>query len=186
MSACKTTVGSGRSSYCWIAKDAYSYLRCGGNSDCSSAANSWGNCKFGSCAFDRAPDPNKEYKKTCNYKNAQMTRNLQNECSARGNSFDSWVKRHETARDIYKKFQPCTGQLIENVANKVIKFCYCYNFCGLGQTNNGCEVNGLDGRINLDANLFNGHSSRYLHFTSTSNSLPFFAGFIHYFFFYLL
>ena len=161
MDACRNAPGSGRSTYCWVAKDATSYLRCGGGNDCSAAANSWGNCKFGSCQFDRAPDPHKEYLKTCDYKNAKMLRELENQCSAKGYSFDSWVQAYTTARDIYSKFQPCTGQLIEEAAQKVIKFCYCYNHCGTGQTYNGCEVNGLDGRLNLATNLYSGYSARY-------------------------
>ena len=76
-------------------------------------------------------------------------------------SFVSWVQAYTTARDIYSKFQPCTGQLIEEAAQKVIKFCYCYNHCGTGQTYNGCEVNGLDGRLNLATNLYSGYSARY-------------------------
>lgn len=164
MAACPVTAGSGRSAYCWIAASASDYLRCGGNSDCASAANSWGNCKFGSCQFDRAPDPHKEIKKTCEYKNAKMLRDLQNQCSAPGFSFDSWVRTYRLARDIYNKFQPCTGQLIEKAAKNVIKFCYCYNFCGQGQTNNGCEVNGLGERLDLDKNLYSDYSARYSQF----------------------
>ena len=81
--------------------------------------------------------------------------------AVRKGSFDSWVQAYTTARDIYSKFQPCTGQLIEEAAQKVIKFCYCYNHCGTGQTYNGCEVNGLDGRLNLATNLYSGYSARY-------------------------
>ena len=160
MAACPVVGGSGRSPYCWVAGSATSYLRCGGAGNCREAANSWGKCKFLSCQFDRAPDPSREFTKTCEYKNAKMTRDLENECSAPGYSFDSWAQAYRTSTDIYSKFQPCTGQLIEEAAKKVIKFCYCYNFCGLGQTSNGCEVNGLDGRLVQNVNLFSGYSAR--------------------------
>jgi hypothetical protein len=159
MAACPVVSGSGRSPYCWIANGAR-YLTCGGNHDCTGAANGWGNCYFTSCGFDRAPDPRKEFKKTCDYKNAKMLRDLSNECSAPGYSFDSWVRAYRLTRDIYNKFNPCTGQLIEEAAKKVIKFCYCYNFCGLGQTSNGCEVNGLEGRLDLNKNLYSDYSAR--------------------------
>ena len=158
MAACPVTAGSGRSPYCWIA-DGGGYLRCGGKESCKNAANDWGNCYFTSCAFDRAPDPMKEFKKTCDYKNAKMLRDLQNECSAPGHSFDSWVRTYRVSRDIYNKFEPCTGHLIEEAAMKVIKFCHCYNFCGLGQTSNGCEVNGLGERLDLNKNLFSDYSA---------------------------
>lgn len=158
MAACPVVSGSGRSPYCWIANGAR-YLTCGGNHDCTGAANGWGNCYFTSCGFDRAPDPRKEFKKTCDYKNAKMLRDLSNECSAPGYSFDSWVRAYRLTRDIYNKFNPCTGQLIEEAAKKVIKFCYCYNFCGLGQTSNGCEVNGLEGRLDLNKNLYSDYSA---------------------------
>jgi hypothetical protein len=160
MADCRVTSGSGRSPYCWVAADATSYLKCGGNKDCKGAAEDWGSCYFTSCAFNRAPDPSKEKTKTCNYKNAKMLRDLQNECSAQGHSFDSWVKKYRVSRDIYNMFQPCTGQLIEEAAKRVIKFCHCYNFCGRGQTSNGCEVNDLSGRLDLDKNLFSGYTAR--------------------------
>ena len=44
----------------------------------------------------------------------------------------------------------------------VIKFCYCYNFCGAGQTHNGCEVEGLEGRLDLAANLFSSYKAMYV------------------------
>ena len=120
MSACPTTAGSGRSPYCWMAGTTTSYLRSGGNGDCSGAANGGGSCKFGSCQFDRAPDPYKEFLKTCDYKNPKMLRQLENQCSAKGFSFDSWVQAYTTARDIYSKFQPCTGQLIGGCTDTTI------------------------------------------------------------------
>ena len=44
----------------------------------------------------------------------------------------------------------------------VIKFCYCYNFCGAGQTRNGCEVEGLEGRLDLGTNLFSSYKAMYV------------------------
>ena len=66
------------------APSSFTYDLYGGNGDCSGAANGGGSCKFGSCQFDRAPDPHKEFLKTCDYKNAKMSRELENQCSAKG------------------------------------------------------------------------------------------------------
>lgn len=73
-------------------------------------------------------------------KNAREVRNLQNACSANNKNFDSWVRDYTTSGDIYSKFEPCSGVLNEERTKMLIKFCYCYNFCGAGQTRNGCEV----------------------------------------------
>ncbi|KAJ7365723.1 hypothetical protein OS493_002439 [Desmophyllum pertusum] len=83
----------------------------------------------------------------CSLQNARETRNLQNACSANGKNFDSWVRDYATSGDIYNKFQPCSGVLNQQRTKTVIKFCYCYNFCGAGQYRHGCEVEGLDGRL---------------------------------------
>jgi len=44
----------------------------------------------------------------------------------------------------------------------VIKFCYCYNFCGTGQVYNGCEIDGLEGRLDEGANLFSSYRAMYV------------------------
>jgi len=91
----------------------------------------------------------------CILDNARLTRELQSACSAEGKTFDSWVKDFRTAGDIYRKFSPCPDSPLNEVRTKtVIKFCYCYSFCGSGQYRNGCEVDGLSGRLDLGANLF--------------------------------
>ena len=47
----------------------------------------------------------------------------------------------------------------------MIKFCYCYNFCGTaGQVYNDCEVEGLDGRLDRGANLFLSYKAMYVSF----------------------
>ena len=91
-----------------------------------------------------------------------MLRDVQNDCSAEEATFDSWVKKYRTTGDLYSKFQPCSGHLIEEKAKKTIKFCYCYNFCGAGQVYNGCEVDGLEGRLDLGANLFSSYKAVYV------------------------
>lgn len=101
-------------------------------------------------------------KKTCSYKIAKTLRNLQNECNAEGATFDSWAQAYRTSGDLYRKFEPCTGHLIEEKTKKVINFCYCYNFCGTGQVYNGCEVDGLEGRLDKGANLFSSYRAMYV------------------------
>lgn len=91
-----------------------------------------------------------------------MVRDLQNDCSAEGASFDSWAKKYRTTGDLYNKFQPCSGRLIEEETKKTIKFCYCFNFCGTEQVYNGCEVEGLEGRLDLGANLFSSYRAMYV------------------------
>ena len=89
-------------------------------------------------------------------------RDLQNDCSADGKNFDSWVRKYTTSNDLYNKFTPCSGSILnEQRVKMVIKFCYCYNFCGAGQTRNGCEVEGLEGRLDLAANLFSSYKAMY-------------------------
>ena len=52
--SCRSSPGAGFSPFCWIASDSWGHkLKCGTRSDCRSAALSWGNCVFLSCAFDR-------------------------------------------------------------------------------------------------------------------------------------
>ena len=109
----------------------------------------------GSCAFKRGPSP-------CRYSNAKVLRDLQNQCSAGGATFDSWARKYQTSGDLYNKFEACSGLTIEKQAKMVIKFCYCYNFCGAGQTRNGCEVEGLEGRLNRAANLFSSYKAVYV------------------------
>ena len=90
-------------------------------------------------------------------------RDLQNDCSADGKNFDSWVRKYTTSNDLYNKFTPCSGSILnEQRVKMVIKFCYCYNFCGAGQTRNGCEVEGLEGRLDLAANLFSSYKAMYV------------------------
>ncbi len=151
MSDCRRSSGSGWSKYCWIAADAAgNYIRCAGKEDCRGAARSWGNCKAGSCAFDRAPDPNKSPQKTCEHMNAKKVNELKTEC--RSYSFDKWTRDYNTPRKVYTKFEPCVGDIIEGEAKKVIKYCHCYNSCGKTQTENGdCEVQGLDRRLDFEA-----------------------------------
>ena len=163
MENCKSSSGSGYSNFCWMSgNDPQGYFRCGGRTDCISAVEQGGACKAFSCAFNRAPDPWKDRFKTCSYKNAKMLSELQNQCSSHGNSFDSWTQKYSTSRDLYRKFEPCTGRLIEDETKKVIQFCYCYNFCGAGQSNDGCVVEGLEGRLNLEANLFSSYKAVYV------------------------
>ncbi|XP_078372720.1 uncharacterized protein LOC144656366 [Oculina patagonica] len=154
MENCRSSSGSGFSNFCWMSGNDGGYERCGGSRECSAAVKAGGSCKAFSCAFNRAPDPFTSYEKTCSYKNAKMQRDLQNECSAEGATFDTWAQKYRTSGDLYSKFEPCTGHLIEEETKKAIKFCYCYNFCGTGRVYNGCEVEGLEGRLNREANLF--------------------------------
>ncbi|KAL9986717.1 hypothetical protein ACROYT_G000903 [Oculina patagonica] len=151
MRNCKSSSGYGISDYCWIAADSGgSYLRCGGSSDCEGAANSWGNCKAASCAFDRAPDPYKSPEETCEHMNNHKADELKNEC--RSYSFEKWLRDYNTPRKVYAKFDPCVGGIIEEETKKVIKYCHCYNSCGKTQTDNGdCEVLGLDRRLDWEA-----------------------------------
>ena len=90
-----------------------------------------------------------------------MESDLRNQCSAGGASFDSWAQNYGTSGDLYNKFESCSGWLIEDQIVRVIKFCYCYNFCGAGQTRDGCEVEGLEGRLNKAANLFSSFKAMY-------------------------
>ena len=88
---------------------------------------------------------------------------MQNDCSADGKNFDSWVQKYTTSNDLYNKFTPCSGSILNEERTKmVIKFCYCYNFCGPGQTRNGCEVEGLEGRLDRGANLFSSYKAMYV------------------------
>ena len=162
MENCRSSSGSGFSDFCWMSGNDDGYERCGGNSKCSAAVRAGGACKAFSCAFNRAPNPFTAYEKTCSFKNGKMQRDLQNECSAEGDTFDSWAQKYRTSGDLYSKFEPCTGRLIEEETKKVIKFCYCYNFCGTGQVYNGCEVEGLEGRLDRSANLFSSYKAMYV------------------------
>lgn len=163
MEGCRSSSGSGFSNFCWMSgyDDGY-YERCGGNSECRAAVKAGGSCKAFSCAFFRAPNPFTSHEKTCSYKIAKTLRDLQNECSAEGANFDSWARAYRTSGDLYRKFEPCTGHLIEKETKKVIKFCYCYNFCGTGQVYSGCEVDGLEGRLDKGANLFSSYRAMYV------------------------
>lgn len=99
----------------------------------------------------------------CSLQNAREVRNLQNACSANDKNFDSWVQDYTTSGDLYNRFQPCSGSLLNEERTKmVIKFCYCYNFCGAGQTRDGCEVEGLEGRLDRNANLFSSYKAMYV------------------------
>ena len=110
----------------------------------------------GPCSFKRGPNP-------CRYRNAKVLRDLQNQCSAGEATFDSWARQYRTSGDLYNKFEDCRGPLsIETQTKMAIKFCYCYNFCGAGQTRNGCEVEGLEGRLNRAANLFSSYKAVYV------------------------
>lgn len=94
----------------------------------------------------------------CSVENGRKVNELQNDCSADGNNFDSWVRKYTTSGDLYNNFTPCSGSILnEDRTKMVIKFCYCYNFCGAGQTSDGCEVEGLDGRLDRNANLFSSY-----------------------------
>jgi len=95
----------------------------------------------------------------CSLTNGKMVSTLQNSCSANGNTFDSWVIDYRTSGDLYNKFTPCKSTLNEDRTKMVIKFCYCYNFCGPGQYRGGCEVDGLEGRLDLGANLFSSYKA---------------------------
>ena len=128
----------------------------------AAAVKAGGSCKAFSCAFFRAPNPFTSHEKTCSYKIAKTLRDLQNECSAEGATFDSWAQAYRTSGDLYRKFEPCTGHLIEEETKKVIKFCYCYNFCGTGQVYTGCEVDGLEGRLDKGASLFSYYRAMYV------------------------
>ena len=95
---------------------------------------------------------------SCSIQNGRKVRDLQNDCSDNGKNFDSWVRQYTTSNDLYTTFTPCSGSILnEQRVKMVIKFCYCYNFCGTGQTRNGCEVEGLEGRLDLGANLFSSY-----------------------------
>lgn len=98
---------------------------------------------------------------SCSYQNARKERDLKNDCSADGKNFDSWIQKYTTSNDLYNKFTPCSESRIlkEERTKMVIKFCYCYNFCGLGQTRNGCEVEGLEGRLDRGADLFSSYKA---------------------------
>ena len=121
-----------------------------------------GKCKFGSCAFDRAPDPLRSHGKTCEAMNAARLTELQTECSDEGYSFESWARRYNTPHDVYNKFSPCTGDLILGEAKKVIQYCHCYNFCGKTQTADGdCKVEGLERTLDLDANTKTDYKAVY-------------------------
>lgn len=100
---------------------------------------------------------------SCSVQNGRKVSDLQNDCSADGKNFDSWVTKYTTSNDLYNKFTPCSGSILnEQRVKMVIKFCYCYNFCGSGQTRNGCEVEGLEGRLDLGANLFSSYKAMYV------------------------
>jgi len=157
MEGCRSSSGSGFSNFCWMSGNDGGYSRCGSSQECKTAVDEGWGCKIFSCAFNRAPNPYTAVSKTCSYKTAKMVRDLQNDCSAEGASFDSWAKKYRTTGDLYNKFQPCSGRLIEEETKKTIKFCYCFNFCGTEQVYNGCEVEGLEGRLDLGANLFSSY-----------------------------
>lgn len=162
MEGCRSSSGHGISNFCWMSGYDSGYERCGGSSECSAAVKAGGSCKVFSCAFFRAPNPFTSHQKTCSYKIAKTLRDLQNEYSAEGSTFDSWAQAYRTSGDLYRKFEPCTGHLIEEETKKVIKFCYCYNFCGTGQVYNGCVVEGLQGRLDKNANLFSSYRAMYV------------------------
>ena len=162
MEGCRSSSGHGISNFCWMSGYDSGYERCGGSSECRAAVKAGGACKAFSCAFFRAPNPFTSHQKTCSYKIAKTLRDLQNECSAQGSTFDSWAQAYRTSGDLYRKFEPCTGHLIEEETKKVIKFCYCYNFCGTGQVYNGCVVEGLQGRLDKNANLFSSYRAMYV------------------------
>ena len=140
------------STYCWIAADsAGNTIGCGGAEDCRGAAQSWGNCKAFSCFNNRAPSPLESRDKTCERMNAKKVAELQEEC--RSFSFDKWTRDYDKPGKVVKKFEPCVGFLIEAEAKKVIKYCFCYNTCGKSQTDSGgCDVTGLDRRLDFEAN----------------------------------
>lgn len=165
MEDCRSSSGSGRSNFCWIAKDSSgSRLECAGRDECRVYAEAdWGNCKFASCAFDRAPNPYSERHKTCESMNANRLNTLKQECE--DNSFDHWARIYNIPRKIYDKFEPCigNGQIIEGETKKVISHCHCYNFCGETQTNNGdCVVQGLDRSLDKDADIRTTYTPMYV------------------------
>ena len=83
--------------------------------------------------------------------NANKVNQLQSEC--RSYSFEKWTRDYSIPRQLYTKFEPCVGEIVEGEAKKVIKYCFCYNSCGRTQTENGdCEVQGLDRRLDFEAN----------------------------------
>ena len=159
MEACRNPSYSRRSAFCWIAADsAGNYLKCGGKEECRAAAQNWGNCKFASCAFYRAP---KSYGKSCEGMNANKVNQLKSEC--RRYSFEKWTRDYSTPRQLYSKFNPCVGQIIEGETKKVIKYCLCYNSCGNSQTVKGdCEVQGLDRRLDFGANMKTTYKTMYV------------------------
>ncbi|XP_022784929.1 uncharacterized protein LOC111325380 [Stylophora pistillata] len=155
MEDCRSSSGSGRSNYCWIAADsAGNYMRCGRKEDCREAARSWGNCKAFSCFANRAPSPTRSYGKTCESIRSRKLAELKRECNSQGYSFESWARRYNTVRKLKSKFEPCVGDIIEEEAKKVIKYCHCYNKCGNDQTEKEtCTVQGLDRRLDLEMDV---------------------------------
>lgn len=162
MDNCRNAPGNRKSTYCWIAADsAGSDLRCGGKEDCRGAARSWGNCKAFSCFANRAPSPFKSPSKTCESMNARKINELKDECKSF--SFEKWTRDYDKPRKVVKKFEPCVGFLIEAEAKKVIKYCFCYNSCGKRQTESGgCEVTGLDRRLDFEADTKKTYAAVYV------------------------
>ena len=155
MEDCQTTI-QGQSNFCWIAKDSLGRtLECAGEEECKTPAEAdWGNCKWGSCAVDRAVDPSKKYEKTCEYMIRQKLNALKKECEDK--TFDHWARTYNTPSRIKEMFTPCigNGHIIEGKTKNVISHCHCYKFCGATQTASGdCEVQELDKSLDPDADI---------------------------------